>query len=107
VLGLTQKEGESVRDYLSVLSVIENGQKVLTKTIEVNVPLHYGGLSFYQNDYRPDDPTFSGFQVVKDPGVWLVYLGLLLNAAGVICSLLIHPMTKRKRSPQGSGGEPS
>ena len=98
VLVLAHKEGETVRDYLSELSVVEAGRVVKTKTIEVNYPLEHGGFIVYQADYRPDDPTFSGFQVVSDPGLWLVYLGLLLNALGIACAVFGPPIMKRRKS---------
>jgi cytochrome c biogenesis protein len=47
-------ETGQVRDYKSVLTVIQGGQKVLTKTVEVNHPLIYGGLGFYQASYGQD-----------------------------------------------------
>lgn len=97
-LVLAHKEGETVRDYLSVLSVLEAGRVVKTKTIEVNYPLEHSGYVFYQADYRPDDPTFSGFQVVNDPGLWIVYLGLLLNALGIICAVFGPPIMRRRKS---------
>jgi len=44
-------ETGQVRDYKSVLTVVRGGQTVLTKTVEVNHPLIYGGLGFYQASY--------------------------------------------------------
>jgi cytochrome c biogenesis protein len=41
------------KDYVSVLTVIENGQEVLTKVVEVNKPLIYKGITFYQSSYQP------------------------------------------------------
>ncbi len=63
----------SVKDWKSALTVLEDGDAVLTKTIEVNHPLNYRGFSFYQMSYgfnwdRPqleilvkkkDEPSFS------------------------------------------------
>jgi cytochrome c biogenesis protein len=40
-----------VQKYISDLSVLENGKEVLKKTIEVNDPLTYKGLTFYQSSY--------------------------------------------------------
>ena len=40
------------KDYLSNLTVIDGGQEVLTKTIEVNKPLVYKGVTFYQSSYN-------------------------------------------------------
>jgi hypothetical protein len=104
VLVLAPKGGDSVRDYVSVLSVASEGHKVLSATVEVNHPLRYRGFSFFQSDYRPDDPTFSGFQVVRDPGMWLVYLGLILNASGVIGALLLPPLLMRRKLAAGKAG---
>ncbi len=41
----------SIKDYFSTLSVIDKGKKVLTKTIQVNDPLQYKGVWFYQSSY--------------------------------------------------------
>lgn len=41
------------KDYVSVLTVLENGQEVLTKVVEVNKPLIYKGITFYQSSYQP------------------------------------------------------
>lgn len=102
VLVLAPKGGDTVRDYVSLLSVTTEGHKVLSSTVEVNHPLTYRGFSFFQSDYRPEDLTFSGFQVVRDPGLWLIYLGLILNASGVICAVLLPPLLRRKKSAAGS-----
>jgi cytochrome c biogenesis protein len=40
-----------VKDYTSVLSILEDGKEVLRKTVQVNHPLHYKGLAFYQSSY--------------------------------------------------------
>jgi cytochrome c biogenesis protein len=40
-----------VKEYMSDLTVLENGKEVMKKTIEVNHPLHYKGLAFYQSSY--------------------------------------------------------
>ena len=40
-----------VKDYTSILTVLENGKEVLKKTVQVNHPLHYKGLTFYQSSY--------------------------------------------------------
>jgi len=40
------------KDYLSGLTVIEDGKEILTTTIEVNKPLIYKGVTFYQSSYN-------------------------------------------------------
>ena len=48
------------KEFSSKLAVLENGQEVLTKEIEVNDPLSYKGIVFYQSSYGPaGDATFS------------------------------------------------
>ena len=42
------------KSYLSSLTVIENGQEVVTKEIRVNDPLIYKGIYFYQSTYGVD-----------------------------------------------------
>jgi cytochrome c biogenesis protein len=40
-----------VKEYSSLLTILENGKEVLRKSVEVNHPLHYKGLAFYQSTY--------------------------------------------------------
>jgi cytochrome c biogenesis protein len=40
------------KDYVSGLTIIEQGKEVLTKEIEVNKPLTYKGVTFYQSSYN-------------------------------------------------------
>ena len=41
------------KEYLSDLTVIEDGREVLHTRIEVNSPLTYRGITFYQSSYQP------------------------------------------------------
>lgn len=41
------------KEYQSTLTIIENGEEVLTRDIEVNGPLTYKGYTFYQSSYQP------------------------------------------------------
>lgn len=45
------KGTQKPKDYFSTLSVLENDKEVLTKRIEVNDPLRYKGIWFYQSSY--------------------------------------------------------
>jgi cytochrome c biogenesis protein len=184
-----------VKDYSSVLSILEDGQEVLRKTVEVNHPLHYKGLAFYQSSYgaihnislgvqrndkkektilRMDEgetvpipnsnaqirllryvpqvhtfgegvqivlfepnqmprtawvlkglPKFdqqridgfiltfegvtsreyTGLQVTKDPGVWVVWIGSGLMIFGLIVSFFFSHQRVWARIPKDSGGE--
>lgn len=48
------------KEFKSLLSVIDNGQKVIDgRPVVVNSPLTYKGITFYQSSYGPaGDPTF-------------------------------------------------
>ncbi len=47
------------KDFTSDLVVLENGKEILSKTIEVNDPLTYKGITFYQSSYGPaGDPVY-------------------------------------------------
>ena len=41
------------KEYTSNLTIIENGTEILTRDIEVNGPLKYKGITFYQSSYQP------------------------------------------------------
>ncbi len=56
---VTFYEGGRPKEFSSDLVVLENGREVLKKTIEVNDPLSYKGLTFYQSSYGPaGDPVY-------------------------------------------------
>jgi cytochrome c biogenesis protein len=40
-----------VKEYTSFLSILKNGKEVLKRAVQVNHPLHYEGLAFYQANY--------------------------------------------------------
>lgn len=184
-----------VKDYTSILTILEDGKEVVRKTIEVNHPLHYKGLAFYQSSYgaihnvslgvqrkdkkektvlkmfegetapilnsntqirllryvpqvhtfgegvqvvlfkpnqmpqtawlfkdlpkfdqqRNDDLVltfegvtsreYTGLQVTKDPGVWVVWLGSGLMIFGFVVSFFFSHQRVWVRIPKGSEGE--
>jgi len=50
---LYNEEGD-VKDYISKLTVLDDsGNSILSETIEVNHPLRYAGVSYYQASYQP------------------------------------------------------
>jgi cytochrome c biogenesis protein len=184
-----------VKEYTSVLTILENGKEVLKKDIRVNHPLHYKGLAFYQSTYGtvrditlgiqwgdkkekaflkvPEGTTlpvpnsnhlirvlqyapqvhnfgegvqvvlfkpnqepqpfwllknfpklderrgdefiltfeemtsknYTGLQVTKDPGVWVVWIGCGLMILGLIVSFFFSHQRIWVRIPKGPGGE--
>jgi cytochrome c biogenesis protein ResB len=59
--------------------------------VEVNHPMTYEGIKFYETNYDRDMYGFMhiGFQIVKDPGVGIVYSGFLLMFMSVILIFFI------------------
>jgi cytochrome c biogenesis protein len=189
------RKEKHVKEYSSALTILEGGKEVLKKTIQVNHPLHYKGLAFYQSSYgnlyditlgiqmkdakekallrglegetvrvpnstatvrllkympqvhnfgegvqvvlfRPNQeprafwilknyPKFkqpigdefqltfegvtsreyTGLQVTKDPGVWIVWTGSALMIFGLIISFFFSHQRAWIRIPKGSGKE--
>ena len=52
---LTYYDTGSPKEYRSELTVLENGQEMLQKSIVVNDPLDYKGYTFYQSSYQAVD----------------------------------------------------
>jgi len=74
----------SVKDYISELEVIDDGQVVAAKNIEVNHPLHYGGYHFCQDEWGRDrNGEYTVLLVVSDSGLNAVYSGYVLLMGGV------------------------
>ncbi|MFH1861140.1 MAG: cytochrome c biogenesis protein ResB [bacterium] len=59
------------KDYKSTLTIIEQGKKVLTKTIEVNHPLVYKGIWIYQASHGLNKAERVIIQASKDNGKWV------------------------------------
>jgi hypothetical protein len=97
VLTLERRPAEA-KAYRSRLSILEGGRTVREKTIEVNDPLSWRGWHFYQSSYREKDPTWSGIQVVRDPGFPIVFTGFGMIGFGVIFIYYLRPWILRRRA---------
>jgi len=91
-----ESTGESVKHFTSKLRIEENGQTVAEKTIRVNDPLEYKGYAIYQSSYDPEAGTFSGLQIVKDPGIPVAYSGFGALCFGVVFIFYIKPFLRKK-----------
>jgi len=88
---------KTIRDYISELEVIKDGNVVAEKAIEVNHPLHFGGYHFYQSSYDTEAHRYTVLSVVSDTGIDFVYAGYLTLGVGVFWHFWIrHIFTKRK-----------
>lgn len=89
-LALTfERKMEEIKAYKSRLKFIEKGNVVKEVEIGVNKPYKYKGFVFYQSNYDPKDLTYSGIEVVKDPGLGFVWLGFIMLSFGIIHSFFI------------------
>lgn len=90
--------GGPIKSFKSKVKVVENGEVTLTRTIEVNRPFSYKGYTFYQSGYNPQDLNWTSFQVVRDPGVPVVYTGFVLLLAGLFIVFYLNPWMEARRS---------
>jgi uncharacterized Tic20 family protein len=93
---LYEQTGMVVKDYKSILRVVDGGKTVMTKTIEVNDPLKYKGYVFYQSSYDPEGERYTGLQVTRNPGLAVVYTGFILLCVGVVFIFYVKPFLRRK-----------
>ncbi|MDP2896214.1 MAG: cytochrome c biogenesis protein ResB [bacterium] len=92
-----------VKDFKSSLRLLQDGQVVASKTIEVNKPLKYAGWAIYQSSYDSIHESWSGLEIAKDPGIPLVYLGFLLITIGVLYGFYLRPLVvKKSTAPAGA-----
>ncbi len=73
-----------VRDYISRVEVVRDGEVVESAAIEVNHPLHFGGFHFYQYSYDDKDHHYTVLKAVSDTGLSVVYLGYGSLCVGVV-----------------------
>jgi len=190
-----QRPEKHVKEYTSLLTILEDGKEVLRKSVQVNHPLYYKGLAFYQSSYgtvhdvtlgvqwknrkekqllktmegetvsipnsdtriqllryvpqvhnfgegvqlvlfkRSQEPRalwvlkdfpkfdprnnndfmitfegvtpkeYTGLQVTKDPGVWIVWIGSTLMILGLVVSFFFSHQRVWVRVPKGPGKE--
>ena len=78
--------------------------EVTRKTIEVNTPMKYKGFVIYQASWNPQNRKMSIFQISKDPGKKILYLGWVMAVSGSIFMFFLKPFLQ-KLIKAGSKGE--
>ncbi|HEU4385045.1 MAG TPA: cytochrome c biogenesis protein ResB [Anaeromyxobacteraceae bacterium] len=99
-----ERRDDEVKAFRSEVTALA-GETSRKAVVTVNDPFSFGGWTFYQANYDPKDPTYSGFEAVKDPGVSWVFLGFALICAGVAWMFYVEPRLRRggvKRAPAGA-----
>ncbi len=56
------------KEYTSRLAVLKDGETAAAKTIEVNSPLTYQGITFYQSSFQPLEDFFISIEADKKDG---------------------------------------
>jgi cytochrome c biogenesis protein ResB len=85
-----REKPEMIKNYRSTLTVVKDGRDVMTQEIKVNHPMFYEGFGFYQANFDPRNPNYSGIEVVKDPGLPIVTFGLWALIAGVFQTVALR-----------------
>lgn len=64
------EKSDTPKSFTSNLAIIENGKEVLKKTISVNDPLKYKGITFYQSSYgfSPSMESLFKFRITSKAG---------------------------------------
>lgn len=75
----------------SYVRLIEDEKVVREQVIQVNSPLIYKGVAFYASDFQqgPDGRFYVAVDVIKDPGVWILFSGLFIFTIGTIFTLFL------------------
>ena len=80
-----------IKSFKSTVKVVEGDEVVQTNLVEVNSPFQYKGYTFYQSGYNPRDLSWTSFQVVRDPGVPVVYAGFVMMVMGLFIVFYLNP----------------
>ena len=92
------KKSDDIKNFTSTVTLIADGE-TKTAQVSVNNPLKWGNYMVYQSNYDPANPRYAGLLIVKDPGLDIVYLGLVAIILGVLHILFIRRrrLAKAKR----------
>lgn len=92
------------RDWRSYVTVLVEGQEILSEELEVNDPMLFRGHQLFQSDADPKRPEYSGLQVVVDPSWPIVHLGLWALMLGIAWCFYAQPLFDRRRRSAAKGG---
>jgi cytochrome c biogenesis protein ResB len=86
-----------IKSFKSTIDLVEGDSVVGHRVVEVNSPFSYKGYTFYQAGYNPEDLSYTSLQVVKDPGVQIVYTGFVLMITGLFIVFYLNPWLDSRR----------
>ncbi len=81
-----------LKNIASSVRIVKDGREAGRAVIEINNPMEYNGMTIYQTSYARDalGRYYSGFQLVEDPGVPVVWAGFILLMAGLFLSFFFY-----------------
>jgi hypothetical protein len=85
-----------IKEFASTVK-FTGADKERSAVIKVNHPALYKGYSFYQSGYDKDKPGWTALEVVKDPGVPIVFAGFVFLNIGIIAIYLQRLNLKNKK----------
>jgi len=95
----------TIRNYVSNLRFLDNGQWSQPRTIAVNDPTEYGGYWYFQSMWdRPQNQSpgggmnYTGLGVGNRHGVYVQLAGCCIAVAGMIFAFYVKPVLKRRRA---------
>ena len=102
---LSRKADEQINWTASVTLLA--GDEVVERSVRVNEPLRWGSYTIHQREHDPENPRYAGLLIVRDPGLPLVYLGLVVMVLGVLGVLFLVPRRRRsgRRRAHPAGGD--
>ena len=84
-----------IQDFYSDIVVVRDGQPGISKTIEVNHPLHYGGYHFYQHSYDAEGGEYTILSVTSDSGLYAVFAGYWMLSLGLLWHFWLRHAAQR------------
>lgn len=99
-LVMPELEAKQFRSHIYALA--KNGEEAKA-TIAVNKPLAFHGWHIYQLNYDKEMGRWSDksvFELVKDPWLPVVYIGIFMMIAGALCLFLIPQPRPRRNKKQ-------
>lgn len=92
-----ERREDEVKAFRSHVTATAGGASTKA-VVSVNDPFTFAGWTFYQVNYDPRDPTYSGLEAVRDPGVNWVFLGFGLISLGVFYMFYVESRLKKARA---------
>jgi hypothetical protein len=90
-----ERRDEEAKSYQSHVTAVSGNQEHRA-LVAVNDPFTFQGWTFYQVNFDPKNPKYSGLEAVHDPGVNYVFAGFALIIAGVFYMFYVETRLRRR-----------